>query len=125
VRSNCSRYENAPNDIARSAIFRENRALLAETTVSDARGKLTMIYTNQGGSDLKLTIKVGPVEFTTESLFSPIPQGSPVYEAAADMKEGECVIFSATHLAAASFFERAQVCELDYFAVFTSLAPCR
>jgi hypothetical protein len=92
---------------------------------SDARGKLTMIYTNQGGSDLKLTIDVGRVEFTTESLFSPMPRGSSVCNAAADMKEGECVDFSATNLAPASFLERAQVCDLEYFAVFTSLAPCR
>lgn len=125
VKANCAAYKAAPNQIKKSATFRANQELLASTGVQNARGKLTTLSTNQGGSELTLTIKINDVEFQTEGLFAPIKQGSAVYNAAADMKEGQCVVFSARKLKAASMTEQAQVCDLDYFADFTSLVPCR
>lgn len=92
--------------------------------MQNARGRLTGLSTNQGGSELTITIKADDVEFQTEGLFAPITQGSAVYNVAADMKTGQCVVFSAKRLKAASMTERAQVCDLKYFADFTSLAPC-
>lgn len=106
------------------ASFEDNKTLLRGTKVDGAHGKLTMISTNQGGGELKLTINVGDVEFTTESLLAPIVKGSAVYAAAADMKEGQCVIFSAARIRSSSMSERSKVCDTDYFANFTSLKPC-
>jgi hypothetical protein len=114
----------APNEIKKSAIFGDNKALLAGTNVVSVRGKLRGLQTNQGGSELKLTIQVGHVEFTTESLLSPVKKGSAVYTAASEMRTGQCVVFSADRLRPSSMSERSQVCDTDYFASFTSLASC-
>jgi len=75
VKQACARYKSAPNVIKKSAAFRETSALLSQSTVDGVRGKLTGLSTNQGGGELKLTIAVGGVEFSTESLFAPIEQG--------------------------------------------------
>ncbi len=64
------------------------------------------------------------MEFATEALFAPVKKGSPVYRAAAEMHEGQCVIFSADKLEPSSMVEESKVCDLDYFASFTALKPC-
>jgi hypothetical protein len=89
-----------------------------------ARGTLAQLSTNQGGSELTLGIKVGEVEFTTEALFAPVKKGSPVYKAAAELREGQCVVFSADKLEPSSMLEESKVCDLDYFANFTAMKPC-
>lgn len=124
VASNCAAYSAAPNDIKKSSVFRENEMLLSRTSVNNAQGRLETLRTNQGGSELSLRIKVGNASFATESLFAPIKEGSAVYRAASDMKVGQCVRFSAGPIKAASLSERAMVCDFDYFATFTSVAPC-
>ena len=124
VKSGCAAYKSAPNEIKKSAVFNEVKALVARTTVESVRGKLKQLSTNQGGSEVTIRIDVGDVEFTTEGLFSAIKKGTPVYDAAAEMKIGQCVIFSAEKLKPSSITEQSQVCDTEYFATFTKLAPC-
>lgn len=124
VRDNCARYKDAPNEIKKSAIFGDNTALLGKVTVSGAKGRLSSLTTNKGGSDLRLVIKSGDVEFATESLLSPIKKGTPVYNAAAELRQGACVVFSARNLKASSMAERSRVCDAEYFVDFTSVGPC-
>lgn len=125
VRSNCAAYKAAPNDIKKSAIYNENEALIAKTKVANVKGKLAGLRTDQGGAELALKIEVGDVEFSTESLFGPIKKGSAVYTAATDMAVGQCVVFSASKLESSSMVEQSKVCDPEYFAVFTSVAPCK
>jgi DNA-directed RNA polymerase subunit RPC12/RpoP len=125
VRANCAAYKAAPNDIKKSAIHNENQALITKTKVSNVKGKLVGLRTDQGGAELSLKIEVGDVEFTTESLFGPIKKGSAVYTAATDMTEGQCVVFSASKLEPSSMVEQSKVCDTEYFAVFTNVAPCK
>ncbi|EYF05991.1 hypothetical protein [Chondromyces apiculatus] len=125
VKENCAEYRDAPNDIKRSAIFNAHKSFVRAMKLTDVRGTLTTISTNQGGSDLTLKIEVGDdVEFTTEALFAPVKKGSQVYRAAAEMREGQCVVFSADKLEPSSMMEMSKVCDTEYFANFTSLKPC-
>jgi len=124
VKDNCGRYKAAPNEIKKSAIFTENEALLQRSGVDEIKGKLTRLSTGQGGDRLSLKITVGDLEFATESLFAPIKKGSAVYNAAAEMTVGQCVMFSAKGLKASSVVEQSKVCDTEYFANFTSLKPC-
>lgn len=125
VIENCAAYKAAPNDIKKSDVFNRNQAHLTGVNVADARGTLTMLSTSQGGDELRLGIKVGDVEFKTGSLFYAINRGSPVYAAASEMTRGQCVIFSASNIKAASLMERSQVCDFEYLANISSLAPCQ
>jgi hypothetical protein len=125
AKSNCASYMLAANEIKKSAIFTENTALLSAATVQKVRGKLTRISTNRGGTELRLQVIVGRVEFNTESLFGPVKKGTDVYAAASDLAEGQCVIFSGNRIKASSISERAQVCDTEYFINFTSLEPCQ
>lgn len=125
VQSACKRYKDAPNQIKKSAIFKENEEALADVTVDDVKGELKSLATNQGGAELRLQIDVGSVEFKTESMFAAIKKGSDVYDAAENMKEGDCVRFSAKKIKAASIVEQSKVCDTEYFAEFTKLRPCK
>lgn len=125
VNDNCAKYKAAPNEIKKSAIFNENETLISKAKVSNVTGKLAALRTDQGGDELSLKIKVGEVDFHTESLFGAIKKGSAVYNAAAEMTVGQCVVFSASSLKASSMVERSKVCDTEYFAVFTSIAPCK
>lgn len=125
VKQNCDAYDAAPNDIKKSAIFRANEGLLGRVSVQNARGKLAMLRTNQGGSELSLAVKADGAEFKTESMFAPIRQGTPIYDVASELKVGDCVVFSVKKIETASLIERSKVCSADYFADFASLAPCR
>ncbi len=121
---NCAEYRTAPNEIKKSAIFNAHKSFVARTKLADVRGTLTEISTNQGGGELKLSIKVGDAEFVTEALLAPVKKGSRVYRAAAEMHEGQCVIFSADKLEPSSMVEESKICDTDYFASFTALKPC-
>lgn len=125
VSANCTKYKAAPNEIKKSAIYNENEALITKTKVSNVKGKLTQLRTDQGGAELSLEIKVGDVEFKTESVFAAIKKGSGVYAAATEMTVGQCVVFSAAKLEAASLVEESKVCDPEYFANITSIAPCK
>ena len=124
VKANCSRYKSAPNEIKKSAIFNDNASTVSHATVKNVRGKLARLSTSQGGDELTIEIDVGDAEFSTEGLLSPIKKGSAIYNAAADLTQGQCVIFSATGLKSSSMVEQSKVCDPEYFATFTALAPC-
>lgn len=124
----CRAYDAAPNEIKKSEIFRYAKQQIEGQRAFTGRGKLDQISTNQGGSELRLVIETrtnGSKQlFATESVFAPIKSGSAVYRAAANMREGECVVWSASRFESASLVERSQVCDLDFFARFTALKTC-
>jgi hypothetical protein len=124
VRANCERYKAAPNEIKKSAVFNENETLLKSSGVEKVRGTLKRLSTTQGGEQLSLVVTMGDLEFATEALFGPIKKGSPVYNAAADLTVGQCVIFSAKGLRASSVVEESKVCDTEYYANFTAIGPC-
>lgn len=98
-------------------------------TLKDVRGKLTRIATNQGGSELFVSVEINAsgktATFSTESLSEPIRRGSQVYKAVAELREGACVVVSASRIEPNSVLERSQLCDNDYFARFTKIAACR
>ncbi len=124
VRSKCRAYRAAPNDIKRSEIYRAVAFSLKAVRIKQAKGRLAVLATTQGGDELRLVIEVGEVTLQTESLFGPIKRGSRVYKQASGLREGSCVVFSARGVKPASMMERSMVCDLDYFARFTSVAGC-
>jgi hypothetical protein len=125
ARANCDRYKASKNEIQKSAVFTENEELLSQVSLSGVKGVLKKLSTNQGGAELSLHIDVGDVEFATESLFAPIKKGTDVYKAAAELSEGQCVVFSASSLRASSITEEAKVCDTEYFAKFTAIEACK
>jgi hypothetical protein len=120
VKDNCAKYKAAPNEIKKSAVYNDNEAVVKASSVAGMQGKLRRLRTSQGGGDVDITIRAGSLQFTANN----IAKGSPVYQAATDMTEGQCVIFSAETLEAASLVEQSKVCDLDYFAHFTELKAC-
>lgn len=124
LRSACAAYRSAPNEIKKSEIFKRTQTLVKSQRLKDVEGILRGLSTNQGGSELALRIEVGSAEFSTESLLGPIKQGSPVYKTASEMREGQCVRFSAERLETSSVLEESQVCDPEFFARFTSLKAC-
>lgn len=125
VRQNCDAYRGAPNQIQKSRIFRDTEALVRHAVINGVRGTLRSMETNQGGSEVGLTVVVGQTEFATESLMSPIREGSAVYQQASTLREGQCVVFSGTIQGESSLVEESKVCDPEYFFRFTSIAPCQ
>lgn len=122
----CAEYKDAPNEIKKSKIFRETVGLIQRATVNNGRGTLSSIGTNQGGSELRIKIITSDgIEFVTETVFSPIRDGSKVYKQIENLKENSCVIFSTSAIESSSFLEQSKVCDLEYFAKFTNVVPCR
>ena len=71
-------------------------------------------------------MKVGDkIEFVTESLFEPIYAGEKVYRQVENLQENSCVNFSISKLRPSSVLERSKVCDLEYFAGFTNVEPCK
>jgi hypothetical protein len=124
----CRAYDGAPNQIKKSAVFREAQGVLQGERIRGVQGTLRTMSTNQGGSEVDLTVRVsttqGDVDFTTESLMEGIRKGSRVYNQAAEMREGECVVISADRVRSAAVFEREQVCDKDFFVRFTDVQTC-
>ena len=123
VRGNCDRYKAARNDIQKSAIFNENEAQIKGIQLESVKGKLTQLRTAQGGGGLILEVEAASAEFKN-GIFEGIPQDSPVYQSAANLAEGDCVVFSATITGAASVVEQSKVCDLDYNVEWSAIAPC-
>ena len=122
----CQSYRAAPNEIKQSAIFRELIVLLYNSSVVNGKGVLERIRTNQGGSELSIVVTVGnEIEFATSPLTSPIYAGSKVYEQVENLKENSCVNFSISSIRPSSVFEVSQVCDLEYWAEFTNVQPCK
>lgn len=120
----CNAYQEAPNEIKKSNIYRDTLRLLNGASVDGLKGVLTMISTNQGGGLLNISIDVGEAEFKNQALFASIPRGSSVYKQVEILSEGSCVIFSAKKIEPSSAFEENRVCDLDYFAKITEIKPC-
>jgi hypothetical protein len=122
----CQAYDDAPNEIKQSAIFRETIVLLYRASVENGKGIIERIRTNQGGSELSIVVKVGnKIEFATSSLSDPIRAGSKVYQQVENLKENSCVNFSISSIRPSSVFERSRVCDLEYWAEFTDVQPCK
>lgn len=125
VKTNCTAYDAAPNEIKKSDIFNANQNLLASADAPGIVGTLKQLSTNEGGSRLTLEVKVGDMELTQGiKPFSAIARGTPIYIAATNMTEGSCILFSAKNFEPGSVLERSKVCDLDYNVEFTSVSPC-
>ena len=125
VKANCDAYKAAPNEIKKSAIFNANEAAVTAARIVDARGVLAQLKTNQGGADATLEIHSGDVVFRTVPFAAyAIAKGSPIYDAAAELAVGQCVIFSADKVHATSLSEMAKVCSTEYAARITALKAC-
>jgi hypothetical protein len=122
----CQAYDDAPNEIKQSAIFREAMVLLYRSSVENGKGVIERIRTIQGGGELSIEVKVGNrIELATSGLTEPIYAGSKVYQQVENLKENSCVNFSISTIRPRSLFERSKVCDLDYWAVFTNVEPCK
>lgn len=102
-------YTKAPNDIKKSDTFNEARKYSDDffkqnkNEIKDWKGTLATITTPKGGGELWVKVKVGDSGFLGFSVAfqqgtgladKGVPKGSPVYNAVAEMKEDQCVIFS-------------------------------
>lgn len=102
-------YSKAPNDIKKSDTFNDARKYsedffkVNKNQIKDWKGGITSITTPKGGGELWVKVKVGDtglfgfaVTFQqgTGLTDKGVPKGTPVYNAVAEMKEDQCVIFS-------------------------------
>jgi hypothetical protein len=124
VRQNCEAYRAAGNEIQKSRIFREHEALVKAQSVREVRANLSRLETNQGGSVVFLTAEIGDdVEFATD-VFSGVRRGTPVYDQASNLQEGQCVLVSGRVVGPNSVIEENKVCDLEYFFRFSAIRPC-
>jgi len=114
----CDSYNKQPNEIKKSAVFRESQKIWSRVKdVKDWAGYLIRIQTNQAGSRAWLIIKVLDFKFHSES----VALGSPVYRGAADMLEGQEVVFAGRGLQDYTLTEKGKVCEPDFKVELTDL----
>ena len=126
VQATCQRYDAAPNDIQKSAVFQENQGLVRGKQLVSIRGELEAASTSHGGGGLLLTVKVGRARFS-EAL---IREGDPVYSQAAGLTIGQCVVFSGrvtdTLMGGGILesMEKARICRMAYYLEFDSIVSC-
>jgi hypothetical protein len=114
----CRSYDAQPNEIRKSEAFRGTARFYSEVgPVDQWVGTIRRISTNQGGSKATLVIRIGSSDVYDNAL----RLGSPVYTAAADMREGQAVVFSGRNLGDLNLTERGKVCNPDFRVTLTSL----
>ena len=114
----CRSYDAQPNEIRKSEVFRNAARFYSEIgPVVAWVGILRRIATNQGGSNATLVIRMG----SSDVLDNAVRLGSSVYSAAANMREGQAVVFSGTGLRDFNLTERGKVCNPDFKITLTSL----
>lgn len=87
----CSKYKAAPNEIKKSAIFKEYKEAVGKYSVDGLSAKLTKLETTHGGGSLHLVISTSTSKFEQTD----IDKSSPVYAMVSDLTEGDSVTFSA------------------------------
>lgn len=117
-RQACERYDAQPNEIKKSAVFRESSSLVGRAgAVRGWAGTLSRISTNQGGSTATLVIKIGSSQVWDDD----VALGSSVYTAATNIVEGQPVTFSGRNLKDFNLTERGKVCDPDFKIHLTAL----
>jgi hypothetical protein len=126
---NCGRYNAAPNEIQKSAIYEAHREELEKLRLTDVRGTLRLLETPHGGGVANIEIEVKESGGEEREVVFRNPHLSPVsgdvYQQAAALRVNGCVIFSATEPQPPLGPELSMVCGQDEFTVeFESLRLC-
>ncbi len=130
-------YDEAPNDIKKSAVFSEARAFdkqffkKTRNVVTDWKGTIRSMRTEKGGGGLSLSVRVVGdgirLTFAQGTGFGEkgIPSKSPVYKAAGDLSEGSCVLFTGkVNPKEDSISESGAMRAPEYKIKFTALKAC-
>ena len=113
----CRSYAAQPNEIRKSEVLRGTASFYSEVgKVEGWVGTLKRISTYQGSSNTTLVIKIG-----TSNVYSNVRIGSPAYNSAANMREGQDIIFSGQGLRDFNLTERGTVCNPNFKIDLTSL----
>ena len=113
----CRSYAAQPNEIRKSEVFRGTASFYSEVgKVEGWVGTLKRISTYQGSSNTTLVIKTG-----TSNVYSNVRIGSPAYDSAANMREGQDIVFSGHGLRDFNFTEHGTVCNPNFKIDLTSL----
>lgn len=117
-RSACNSYDNQPNEIKKSEIFRASLTIYRDMgQVKDWTGILRRISTDQGGTTATLRIHMGSSTVWDKE----VRIGSTVYKAAADLSEDQAVVFSGRLLRDYNMSERGKVCDPDFLITLTAI----
>jgi len=130
VQETCRQYDEAPNDIQKSAVFQRNQDFIRGQQLDSVRGELDAASTGHGGGGLLLRVKVGRSNYAQVG----IREGNPLYSQAANLVEGQCVVFSGRVTDTFMFggsggglldsLEKSRVCSMSYMFEFFSISPC-
>ncbi len=120
----CTEYKAAPNEIQKSRVFREAEGVMKNRKFDRVQGVLERIATDQGGSNATLYVSVaargGDARFVSEHR-----RGTRVFNAAATMREGECVEVSGRTDRVIAVMEKSQVCDRMFGVKLAKIAPCK
>jgi hypothetical protein len=132
-------YDVAPNEIKKSQIFNnardyENHFFGPAADITQWRGTMDGITTSKGGKSLALRVRLGGggdnevhVNFEQgyELFGDVIEPNNPVYNQAAELSEGQCVLFSGhVNSKESSVTETLAMSQPSYAIKFTELKPC-
>lgn len=133
----CADFDAAPNELKKGQIVDKARALMRGSRMNDVRGKLHKFPCNDTATGCDLYVDVGEYRISTYDQNDPlgsmlegsIKKGTPIYNAAAEMAVGDCVMFSAKDFKIVSLMQRSEVCEgftggHSVVAKFTSFKKC-
>ena len=114
----CGQYDAQANEIQKSAVYRSTLSFIHDAGPAQAwTGTVKRISTNQGGTNATLTITAGSSDFYDDE----VTMGSPVYQAASNMTEGQAITFSGNDLTDFNLTERGKVCNSDFKIHLSSL----
>ena len=134
-------YAAAKNDIKKSQVFNDARnwadkqvlADYLQGTINQWHGRIAKLDTSKGGKELRLRVALGTKKKGFTVTFGQgwalgsdgIAPDSPVYQAAADFAEGDCVVFSGTvRPKEGSLSERGAMTAPEYVIAFSDLQKC-
>lgn len=117
----CATYDAQPNQIEQSRIFRDTTKIYTEagSVLRDWAGTISTIATVQGGSTARIVIRM----LDTIIVDDEVRLGTPVYVAAAKLKEGQDVLFSGNRLQDFNVTERGKVCRPNFSIRLKGLKP--
>jgi hypothetical protein len=127
----CAKYEEAPNEIKKSAVFSEyvEAAKAKQASIENIRATLSELETPQGGGSVLLKFSTPFGEFSNNGIFAgdkadrDVKKGSPIYNAAGELAEKAEVTLSASNIIPAvnPISERLGVCGDGWVVKYTKI----
>jgi len=120
----CEAYKQSSADAARNDLANDAMRLLRTAEVREMRGEVEKLLPDGPDSYALQVVVRDRLRFASQAQKHPIVRGDGLFETVAQLREGDCVVFSATKIEPVATFQQAKICDTRYYADFAGVHAC-